>query len=53
MIVCDICRKRSQRRQINVKDTVYDKTKSPGTRYDLCEECFKKVFKPIMDKLKE
>lgn len=46
MIVCDICRKRRPRRQIKVKDTYYDKPRSQGTQYDLCEECFKRYSNP-------
>lgn len=51
MIVCDICRKPSPRRKIMVKDTMYDKSKGFGTRYDLCENCFKEVFKEILPKV--
>ena len=47
MIVCDICKK-TPRRKIMVKDVMYDKTKGPGTRYDLCEKCFRKVFDEIL-----
>lgn len=53
MMICDICLKRRPRRQIKVKDTYYDKPRSPGTKYDLCEECIKKAFKPILAKQKK
>lgn len=49
MIVCGICKK-NPRRKIMVKDVIYDKTKSPGTRFDLCEKCYKEVFAEILKK---
>lgn len=53
MIVCDICKKPNPRRKIMVKDVMYDKTKGFGTRYDLCENCFKEVFKQILPGVKK
>lgn len=49
MIVCDICKK-NPRRKIMVKDVIYDKAKSSGTRFDLCEKCYKEVFAEILKK---
>lgn len=49
MIVCDICKK-NPRREITVKDMLYDKPRSKGTRFDLCEKCFKEVFKEVLAK---
>lgn len=49
MIVCDICKK-NPRREITVKDMLYDKPRSRGQRFDLCEKCFKEVFKEVLAK---
>lgn len=48
MIVCDKYQKRNPRRRILVKDVQFDKSRSNGKQYDLCEQCFQKVFKEVL-----
>lgn len=49
MRVCEMCQKKP-RRLLKVKDTVYGKG---YTEYDLCEQCFQKMLKPMLDKRRD
>ena len=46
MTVCDECGGSKPRRQIKVKDLLYGKA---AIQYDLCENCFRKKFKSMID----
>jgi len=46
MTTCDECGVPKPRRQIKVKDLQYGKG---IIQYDLCENCFRKKFKSIID----
>ncbi len=46
MNICDNCRTPKPRREIKVKDLLYGRG---IVQYDLCENCFRKIFKPLVD----
>ena len=46
MNICDNCKTPKPRRAIKVKDILYGRG---IVQYDLCENCFKKIFKPLVD----
>ena len=46
MTICDECGTKKPRRQIKVKDLLYGRG---IVQYDLCENCFRKKFKSLID----
>ena len=46
MNICDKCKTTKPRREIKVKDRLYGRG---IIQFDLCENCYLKVFKELMD----
>lgn len=46
MNICDNCKQPKPRHQIKVKDQLYGRK---IVQYDLCDNCFRKIFKPLVD----